>query len=708
MTLVLPYESGFLMKLPALKLVHKLPLLVVAASILAAVVVSFVAIRAVERQGVSAAEEKLVAIRSAHASALNMYLTGIEQNLAVLARNRYLLQGFGEFISSYETLSGEDQARLRRAYMEDNPHPHGEKEKLDFAADGSQYSRIHGRFHDWFRYFIERRGYSDLFLISPAGDVVYTVEKESDFATNLLSGPWKDTGVARIFRDIAARPERDRQAFADLEIYGPSHGLPASFLAMPLHDEKDVFVGVVAIQMPGTRINGVLAATEGMGVSGDAYIVNANDLTMRSHGRFLEDGDFLSRKVSAEAVAAARAGKSGVHEVKNYRNQRVYSAYEALPFKGASWVLLVEIARDEILKPMHDTLRFVLVSMLVFLVFIVIGSLSIAHRMIQPMTKMTEGMQRLAKGDMTTKIEGVERTDEFGDMARAVQIFKDNAIKTKWMEEKQRLQEREKASQQKMVALAEMSGGMAHEINNALQPILGLSEVVREMAGESNPQILECVGIIHNSAVNARKIVSGILAFGRNQSETELFIEPARTSIAETVWFAAKVIPSSIVVETTGLEDGDNGETCYFRINRVKLMQIITNLFTNAAHAMNNKGKITVIYEQIGEADAEVLPTDVAPGRHIMLEVRDSGCGMDADTQASAFEPFFTTKKVGEGTGLGLSIVYGIIKEWGGTVKLESTPGVGTTVRIFLPVTAKNVKDHSASSLAAASLVSRG
>ena len=253
---------------------------------------------------------------------------------------------------------------------------------------------------------------------------------------------------------------------------------------------------------------------------------------------------------------------------------------------------------------------------------------------------------------------------------------------------KERKHFEQQAALEKVRALGEMSGGMAHEINNALQPIVGLSEVIKELAKDKDPQIEECIDIIYKSATNARKIVSGVLAFGRKQNEQEKTKEDAIECLSEAIWFAEQLLPSTVQVVKEGLEQEasfDDIDSYTIEINRVRLIQILTNLFSNAAYAMNKKGTLRIVYRQEDLNARNGLPAKLPPGKYVVLSIADDGCGMDAATMASAFEPFFTTKPVGEGTGLGLSIVYGIIKEWGGEITIDSEAGKGTTFHIYLP-----------------------
>src|SRR5207249_5254950 len=120
--------------------------------------------------------------------------------------------------------------------------------------------------------------------------------------------------------------------------------------------------------------------------------------------------------------------------------------------------------------------------------------------------------------------------------------------------------------------------------------------------------------------------------------------------------------------------------------------QVIVNLAVNARDAMEKGGRLILETAHVDvPAGADVRRNALAPGSYVMLRVTDTGCGMTADVQAHVFEPFFTTKQPGKGTGLGLSTVYGIVKQSGGTILVDSAPGSGTTFRIFLPVVERRV-----------------
>jgi signal transduction histidine kinase len=219
---------------------------------------------------------------------------------------------------------------------------------------------------------------------------------------------------------------------------------------------------------------------------------------------------------------------------------------------------------------------------------------------------------------------------------------------------------------QKIEALGQLAGGIAHDLNNALVPVLGLTELVLEGTAKSSSDraLLETVLA---GARRARELVRQILTFSRREQPDRHAFDLNEIA-AETLMLLRAGIPSTIAL-VDGIAPalpmvGDPGQ----------LQQVLTNLVVNAAQAIGDRhGTITVLAQCEGDDS------------RIRLSVADTGCGMDAATTSHIFEPFFTTKEVGKGTGLGLSIVHGIVSTHGGTIAVESAPGQGTRFEIVLP-----------------------
>jgi PAS domain S-box-containing protein len=224
---------------------------------------------------------------------------------------------------------------------------------------------------------------------------------------------------------------------------------------------------------------------------------------------------------------------------------------------------------------------------------------------------------------------------------------------------------------QKLEALGRLAGGVAHEINNLLQPALAFPELIADALPQGATEERQWLAMIESHGLQARGIVRDILSFARADTATlrPLAITPAVSAALDFV--GGVLAPSIQLVRAGALADGRPlGQVL---CEPGELRQVLANLVANAAYAMEMRGTVIVALDRAA-GDAAVH-----------LEITDTGPGMPPDVRARVFEPFFTTKGVGEGTGLGLSIVYGIVQRWGGRIELDSAPGAGTRVRIALP-----------------------
>jgi two-component system cell cycle sensor histidine kinase/response regulator CckA len=233
---------------------------------------------------------------------------------------------------------------------------------------------------------------------------------------------------------------------------------------------------------------------------------------------------------------------------------------------------------------------------------------------------------------------------------------------------------------QKMESLGRLAGGVAHDLNNLMGVVTGYSELTLDEIERSSPLRKNIEGIL-NAAGQAVSVVRQLLAFGRKEIRQPrvLSLNKAVDNIAELLrhLLGEHIQLSIVTAPDLGAVKADPGQ----------IEQIIMNLAVNARDAMPNGGLLTIQTRNVGLG--EVAPRhewDCLDGAHVMLQVRDTGCGMNAETRARAFEPFFTTKGPGKGTGLGLATTYGIVKQNGGNISVHSEPGRGTTFTICLPL----------------------
>lgn len=239
----------------------------------------------------------------------------------------------------------------------------------------------------------------------------------------------------------------------------------------------------------------------------------------------------------------------------------------------------------------------------------------------------------------------------------------------------------------KMEAIGTLAGGVAHELNNLLQPIIMMTElVVTDLPGESKHA--DQLNRVIDAGAKAAEIVQRILAFGRADEASHNLLELGFVA-REAISFIRTILPSSIKLEvdiddSVGMVRGD----------KTQLTQVLINLATNARDAIGaDVGKVWVSLSKtnVGNGSVGNAIATLPPGQYAVLAVRDSGAGMDETTVHRIFEPFFTTKGVGKGTGLGLSVTHGIIARHGGSIQVESAPGCGATFLIYLPIAAADL-----------------
>jgi PAS domain S-box-containing protein len=234
-------------------------------------------------------------------------------------------------------------------------------------------------------------------------------------------------------------------------------------------------------------------------------------------------------------------------------------------------------------------------------------------------------------------------------------------------QDRQRELEQQLLHSQKLEALGTLAGGVAHDLNNSLVPILALAKLALERLREGDP-LREDLATIVQASEHARDLVKQILAFSRREALVRREID-----LADVVRDAIPMLRAGLFPTIDLVQEIDHVPALY--ADAGQLHQVIVNLVTNAAQA-------------IGTAAGRIAVRLRSDNGNIRLQVADTGCGMVADTVERIFEPFFTTKTVGEGTGLGLSVVHGIVAAHGGRIEVSSELGRGTTFTVLFPVVA--------------------
>ena len=243
-----------------------------------------------------------------------------------------------------------------------------------------------------------------------------------------------------------------------------------------------------------------------------------------------------------------------------------------------------------------------------------------------------------------------------------------------------RVLERQLRMAQKMEAVGRLSGGIAHDFNNLLGVIIGYSQVLKRSLGSANPLLFEHAEEIEKASQRAVSLTRQLLAFSRQQ-----VLEPVILNLNTLVSDMEKMLPR-LIGEDVALELNLDPALAQVKADHGQVEQVIMNLAVNARDAMPDGGKLTI---QTANVDLDLAYTRQHPGsrigQYVMLAVSDTGTGIDPEIQSQIFEPFFTTKERDRGTGLGLATVYGVVKQSGGYIAVDSEKGKGARFSVYLP-----------------------
>jgi len=299
----------------------------------------------------------------------------------------------------------------------------------------------------------------------------------------------------------------------------------------------------------------------------------------------------------------------------------------------------------------------------------------ISHTYTKPLQGLVAGVRALGQGDFSYPMDS-RGGDEVAEVTDAFVRMRANLEST--LQEQRQLEDRLRQAH-KMEAVGRLAGGVAHDFNNLLTIIRGNSDLLMDREGVDAFH-RKCVDQIQKASARAVSMTRQLLAFSRMQ-----VLQPRVLDLNGVVAEMGKMLPR-LIGEHIEYSFSPDTNLSPVKADPGQIEQVILNLAVNARDAMPKGGKLSVRTANLSIDEAEAMKRPpMIPGKYALLSVSDTGHGMDEATKAHIFEPFFTTKEVGKGTGLGLATVYGVVKQSGGFIWVDSTPDVGTTFEIYLP-----------------------
>jgi methyl-accepting chemotaxis protein len=395
----------------------KIPLMLVASA--------FVAALAVGLNSHFRSARALVANQTAMTDSIARYRAGVLTRLGegfltdmrIMADAPTIREAY-EFLNGvYEIRRGQGDA-LRRHYVEHKPPPG--KTRADYLGqdDGTTYAIGHRKWHPVLRAVAQEKKLYDLFMISPQGEVVYTVEKESDFATNLRTGPWRNTGLARAFEGAMAKAPQRLAQFEDFEPYAPSDGAAAAFLAKAILGENGQVIGVVAVQLPDSVVSGSISAT--FSKDGTAYVVGQEGRLRTTVGARGKQPLFWQTPFQEAIKGLQGETRSSAFFGRSLDGREAYISLHAADFMGKRWHVVADLSSDSIYGDIRSLAWENGLLGAGVMLAMSLAAFFLARGITRPLNEMRQAVGRLAAGE-SCDIPGERRKDELGELARSLQ-----------------------------------------------------------------------------------------------------------------------------------------------------------------------------------------------------------------------------------------------------------------------------------------------
>ena len=518
------------------KLSFRLPAIIAGCSVFAAIFVGALAywfsVSNIEKQ----ADERLTALASARSSGLRNYLEGIGQDLTVTAASPFVSAALLDFEGAWQTIDGNPRQVLQKAYIHDNPHPLGEKDAL-LSAGNTVYDVTHERYHAWFRKMLKTRGYYDIFLFSRDGSLIYTVFKELDFATNLMTGEYRDTDLGNAFR-AALDGKSETTHFFDFKPYAPSAGAPASFISMPVTRGGET-LGVLVFQMPIDNINAVMSDPSGFGATGEAILVGADRLFRNDSEKTPNENDILKARLDGDIVTSALSGNAGHGRLDGFRGEAFIAASAPLEFHGTRLAVVAAEAASEVHLPVRQLgVQIAIICSIILVIMMCVG-LFAARAITVPVGKLVQSAARLAGGDVDVAFAEANRKDEIGEIASAIAGFRDGVAEQARLARAREEEERQRTERQRRVEsliarFRDQSSELLSGVETSMADMQTNATALLETAGNAAGEVADAAsattrasGNVQTVAAATEELSSSISEIGRRVDETAQVISDA-------------------------------------------------------------------------------------------------------------------------------------------------------------------------------------
>ncbi|MEB3418053.1 methyl-accepting chemotaxis protein [Salipiger marinus] len=441
--------------------------------------------------------------------ALQGWLESIGSDLTVLGTTPSVREALQRFSAAWERMGEDPGALLTAAYIDENPHPVGKKDELDVASDGSAWSRSHKDYHPGLRSFQRQGGYYDLFLFDEHGNLVYSVFKERDFATNVLTGPHAQSGLGDVFRAAAAGMEGEVY-HSDVAAYEPSAGAAAKFAATPIFGRAGRPLGVVALQVPLDHMAQVLDSSSLLGLTGRVYAVSEDGQALNAIGAAQSYQTLAPLPATPQILAAAEGRTVTLRGSVGLSGQPVVSLTSTLNLAGTQWGFVLEQDLSEAEAGPATLWRLTVIGLALASAVVLILAFLVARMVTRRIALMARGVQNMSGGDFDGLRQEVLAPDELGDIARALDGFRAELVSGQAAAAAQdhHLAQQREVTDRLSAALSELAGG---KLTCRLETPMGEAyEPLRRDFNATVDALRDIVADLHSGAAAIGESASGL------------------------------------------------------------------------------------------------------------------------------------------------------------------------------------------------------
>lgn len=413
------FRSHWMTFFDDMKLSRKLPLLLAAMALIALAVMGFAAYGDARDLLRIEGSSRLQRTLDARKDELEIWSRTLIADVRATASGPMTGRVLREYGAAWKRLGDAPANYLVQHYLRDNPHAPGERYKLDYAGDITDYSILHRRDHPGMLAQRDQKGFTDILLIDVTGTVLYSLAKHDDFASNLVTGPYRDSELGRIVRQVIATKGSD-PVVSDFSQYPAAGGAVAAFIAAPVRSGEGILQGVIAYQVPITVIDAALSRARGLGETGQGYLVGTDGLA-RSNLRLSTNDTVLSRRIDNAAVAAALAGQVGLTNGVGANGLAAQMAFSGMDLFGRAHAIVVEQGLDELFRPAKRLAQSLLLHAGWLMALLTGLSWLVARSLARPLGQVGAAMNSVAARDYSVTVPCAHRQDEVGQIARALE-----------------------------------------------------------------------------------------------------------------------------------------------------------------------------------------------------------------------------------------------------------------------------------------------